>query len=90
MSFILKKVSDHGTSNPIVARLGVQTSDLIKFYPITDKQREDVFDIYHQKVRPRLLQCYELKEKLLSSLTTIDQEFTDQGLQIQSSWRVAT
>ena len=90
MAFIIKKVSDHGTSNPIVARLGVQTSELIKFYPISKKKREDVFGIYHQKVQPRLLQCYELKEKLLSSLTTIDEEFNNKGLQTQSSGRVAT
>ena len=90
MAFILKKVSDHGTSNPIVARLGIQTSELVKFYPLNEKQREDVFGIYHQKVQPRLLQCYELKEKLLSSLTTIDEEFSHKGLQTQSSGRVAT
>jgi len=90
MAFILKKVSDHGTSNPIVARLGLQTSDLVKFYPIKEKQREDVFGIYHQKVQPHLLQCYELKEKMLSSLTTIDEEFSHKGLQTQSSGRVAT
>ena len=36
------------------------------------------------------MQCYELKEKLLSSLATIDEEFTHKGLQTQSSGRVAT
>ena len=90
MPFILKKVSDHGTTNPMVARLSVQTSELIKYYPITEKQREDIFGIYHQKVQPHLLQCYEIKEKLLTSLETIDAEFSHKDLQTQSYGRTAT
>jgi len=90
MAFTIKKVSDHGTSNPIVARLSIQTSELIKFYPISKKQREDIFGVFHQKVQPRLLQCYELKENLLSELTKIGDEFKKEGIQTQSSGRIAT
>jgi len=90
MAFTVKKVSDHGTSNPIVARLSVQTSELIKFYPIGKELREDIFGIFHQKIQPRLLQCYELKENLLSELTKIGNEFKKEGIQTQSSGRVAT
>jgi len=87
---LIKKVSDHGTSNPIVARLGIQTDELIKLYPISEKQREDVFGVFHQKVQPRLLQCYEIKENLLSELTKIGDEFKKEGIHTQASGRVAT
>jgi len=90
MPFIIKKVSNHGTSNPIVARLGIQTSELIKFFPISEKQREDIFGIFHQKIQPRLLQCYELKENLLSELTKIGDEFKKERVSTQSFGRVAT
>ncbi|MBU1706122.1 MAG: hypothetical protein ABIJ25_01655 [Pseudomonadota bacterium] len=90
MEFILKKVSDHGTSNPIVARLSVQTSELIKFYPLSEKQRDEILKIYFEKVQPRLLRCYELKETLLSELCKIGDDFDKEGIRTQSSSRVAT
>jgi hypothetical protein len=90
MAFMSKKVSDHGTSNPIVARLSVQTSELIKFYPISKEQREEIFGVFNQKVQPRLLRCYELKENLLSELTKIGDEFKKEGIHIQSSGRFIT
>lgn len=90
MEFIVKKISDHGTANPIVARLGVQTSELIKFYPLNEKQRDDIFGIYHQKVQPRLLQCYDLKENLFAELSKIDEEIIEKGILTQSFGRVAT
>jgi hypothetical protein len=90
MAFILKKVSDHGTSNPIVARLSVQTSELIKFYPLSKKQRDETLKVYFEKVQPRLLRCYELKESLFLELSRIGDDFNKEWIRTQSSGRVAT
>jgi hypothetical protein len=90
MAYTIRKVSDHGTSNPIVARLSIQTSELIKFYPLSEKQRDETLKIYFEKVQPRLLRCYELKENLLSELSEIGGKFNKEGILTQSSGRVAT
>jgi len=90
MSFIIKKISDHGTSNPIVARLSVQTSELMKFYPLSKEKREKIFEILHGNIRPRLLQSYEINQELLSDLKKIDEEIEKEGVHIQASGRVTT
>lgn len=90
MSFIIKKISDHGTSNPIVARLSVQTSELMQFYPLSKEKRDKIFEILHENVQPRLLRSYEINKELLSDLKKIDEEIAKEGVHIQASGRVTT
>lgn len=62
MTFVIKKVSGHGTSNPIVARLAVQTQEIVQFFNIEKESRDRVLDIYINHVKPRLLSCMEISD----------------------------
>ena len=44
MNFIITKISNHGVSHPFVARLSVQTSELIKW---ADLSKEDKQALVH-------------------------------------------
>lgn len=90
MPFIVKKESDHGISNPIVARLTVQTSNLMEFYSLNEGQRKEILEIYLQKLQPRLLHCHEIKEWLLSEQLKIQNAFNREGVCTQSSGRAIT
>ena len=43
MPFQVKKISDYGTSNPFVARLGFQFNELMKFFRLSKDQQEKLF-----------------------------------------------
>ncbi len=75
-----RKISDYGVSNPIVARLSVQTNDLCRLFFMDEKLVQAAFDIYGFKVQPRLLECYRVHQELEAELVKIDQEMTKQGL----------
>jgi len=65
MTFVLKKLSDHGTSNPIVARLAVQTHEVIRFFSLPKEKQDRLLEIYINMVKPRLLQCMELSDNIV-------------------------
>ncbi len=73
MDFEIKKLSDVGTSNPIIARLSIQTNDLVKMFPLTDKQKEDIFGLFGMKVRNRLVSCYKILSKLQDELKKVNE-----------------
>jgi hypothetical protein len=73
LDFQIKKLSDVGTSNPIVARLSIQTSQLIQPFPLSDKQKEDIFGILGMDVRDRLLNCYKIYAKLHEELIKVNE-----------------
>jgi hypothetical protein len=57
MLFEGRKVSDVGSSNPIVARLAIQTSQLLQAFPLTEENKQAIFAIYGIKVQERLVAC---------------------------------
>jgi len=71
MAFVIKKVSEHGTSNPIVARLAVQTHEVIRFFRIAKDKQDRVLEIYINSVKPRLLHCMELSNTVTQEVEAI-------------------
>ncbi|MBU1317459.1 MAG: hypothetical protein KJ947_20275 [Alphaproteobacteria bacterium] len=62
-TFVMQKIQNHGASNPIVARLCMQTMELVKMIKIPEDEQKRILMIYldlHQK----LLQCYEIQQRL--------------------------
>ncbi|MCM3730124.1 hypothetical protein M3196_00380 [Fictibacillus nanhaiensis] len=72
MGFELKQLSDVGTSNPIVARLSLQTNELTKMFPLTNEQKEQLFGLLGMKVRDRLVNCYKIHQKIMGELIRIN------------------
>ena len=53
MLFEGRKVSDVGSSNPIVARLAIQTNQLLQAFPLAEENKQAIFAIYGVKVQER-------------------------------------
>jgi len=83
MVFIVTKKLNHGTSNPIIARLGPQTQDLTQAFPLTKQQKDEIFEILFVKVSRRLITCYEILETVKSEINQITNEIKKSGLEIQ-------
>lgn len=86
--FQIKKVSDHGTNNPIVARLSIQTSELINSSTLDKEVRDSLFSLYNFEIQPRLLECEQIYNELKNEILIITDGLNNKGLKTQSSGRV--
>lgn len=73
MPFVVSKISDHGSSHPVVARLHLQTSELLKGSTLPQEKRETVFAAYFAAGR-RLLRCCDICEDLTQKVETQSRE----------------
>lgn len=64
--FIIQKISNYGTSHPVVARLMCQTMELLKWTTLDQKSRDDAATIY-VGLKDRLLKCLEVLGRLQES-----------------------
>lgn len=59
----MQSISNHGTSNPIVARLGLQSIELLNWVDISDVERDDASSLIFE-LHKKLLRCHDCLEKL--------------------------
>ena len=90
MSYIVSKTSDHGTSNPIVARLSVQSRQLMEPFSTSAEKKKRVWGILHDKVQQQLLSCYDIWIQISSKEEKIVAEIEETDIQTQSHGRVAS
>lgn len=69
MNFIITKISNHGVSHPFVARLSVQTSELIQWADLSKEDQDAVSGLYMTTLQPRLLKCYDILCRLQQALS---------------------
>lgn len=62
--FIIQKRSNHGTSNPIVARLSVQTLEVLNCANLSKDSQDGVFRLYHDALQRSLLRCFDAVTRL--------------------------
>ena len=74
MPFILQTVLEHGTKNPIIARLSLQTHQILNQCNIEGETRDRIGEIYSNSLPRQLLRCWEIKSRY-------DREF-DNALQV--------
>jgi hypothetical protein len=80
--FIVQKRSNHGTNNPIVARLSVQTHELLQCADLTEEAKGKIFRVYHDDLQRSLLRCYDAVTRLQQARDTTLHEVAaavDQG-----------
>jgi uncharacterized protein (DUF433 family) len=65
MAFEIRKINDVGVGHPVVARLGVQSSDLIPWIDIEDAKRKEIAELYVRTLTDRLLQCHRFRDDLV-------------------------
>lgn len=76
MAFILKKSLDHGTSNPIVARLSLQILEIIQKCDIDKKKADDISTIYFDSLQRKLLRCWEIQERFIREFNSSVSSYT--------------
>jgi len=86
--FVTQQVSNHGTSNPIIARLGPQVIELCDFFELNKKQKEGLFDILHDKVGKRCLESFDIYKAFEDDIFKIRAEIQTRGMQYQSNGKV--
>lgn len=64
MQWTVTKVSDVGTSNPVLARLMLQTTDLLAATSYSKDQRDDLATIYYKELYPVLIECWKTRDAL--------------------------
>lgn len=86
--FQIKQISNYGTSNFIVARLSIQTQNILQpFYCINNDVKESIFTLYNLKIQKRLLVCNKINEEITNEIKQINNEIEKNGLKTQSQGR---
>lgn len=88
MPFQISKISDQGTANPIVARLSVQTSELVKFCPRGEEFHKSVLELFHDHIQKQLLECDQVAKEIAQEILDIDTELGKGGIKKQAGGRV--
>ncbi|MDX6768934.1 MAG: hypothetical protein SF051_05335 [Elusimicrobiota bacterium] len=88
MGFQIKKISNHGTSNPIVARLTIQTDELLGFCTIPKEKKEEILILYHDEIMPRLLACDTIAQRIAKDVLEVEASLEKTGLVRQAGGRV--
>lgn len=88
--FRIQQLSDYGTANPIVARLSLQTQDLLPFYNLSDKQKEEVFGLFFSSLQPKLMTCSRIMDQLTKEVRERQKTIDEGGLEFQAQGRVYT
>jgi uncharacterized protein (DUF433 family) len=65
MAFEIRKINDVGVGHPVVARLGVQASNIIPWIDIEDTKRKEIAELYTRTLTDRLLQCHQFRDDLV-------------------------
>ena len=66
MPFVISKFLEHGTSNPIVARLSLQTMRILEQCKIAQETRDKITEIYVHSLQKKLIRCWEIEERFRS------------------------
>lgn len=83
----IQKILDEGTANPIVARLSIQTKDLLPFYNLSEDQRQKIFGIMFADVQPKLLTCSRIFKDLETEVRAHQKRIDEVGVEIQAGGR---
>jgi hypothetical protein len=90
MALRIQQLSDDGTENPIIARLSVQTTELLKFYNLSVNQKEEIFELFSYNIQPKLLACFRITERLRKEVREHQKRIDEVGLEFQAQGKVYT
>lgn len=58
------KILNHGSSNSIVARLAIQTPNILDYFEIDQLLKDKIKDIMCKKIMEKLLACYDISHEI--------------------------
>jgi len=65
LSFEIRKISDVGAAHPVVARLGMQTAELLGWSGLEKDAQDDISSLYIHTLTWRLLRCYKCRNEIV-------------------------
>lgn len=81
MKWVVTKTMDVGSKHPVVARLMIQTTDLLQATDYTEDQRSALATIYYKELAPVLLECWRIRDEIaadvLKSMQSAGQDRND-------------
>ncbi len=86
----IQQLTDYGTGDPIVARLSVQTQDLLQFYRLTDTQKQRIFGLMFSDIQPKLMTCSRIMNQLKKEVEENQKVVEERGVAIQGGGRAYT
>src|ERR1700738_3147986 len=86
MVFYFQKILDEGTSNPIVARIGSQLTELMDLCRIDKKKKEDLSFIFHEMMKD-ILAAHKQATPLIEELQLINENPSKYGLILEAHKR---
>jgi hypothetical protein len=78
MPFEFRKISDVGTSHPVVARLAAQTGEVLKWMNIDKGAHDAIMKLYVDALTQRLLRCHKIRDDLANKLNEGLSKYTAQ------------
>ena len=90
MGLQIQQISDYGTTNPVVARLSIQTKDLLQFYKLTKDDERQIFRIMFADVQPKIMTCFRIKERIVQEVHAEQKKIDEGRMEIQSGGRAYT
>jgi hypothetical protein len=78
MPFEFRKISDVGTSHPVVARLAAQTGEVLKWMNIDKGTHDAIMKLYVDALTQRLLRCHNIRDDLANKLNEGLSKYTAQ------------
>jgi hypothetical protein len=79
----IQQISDEGTANPIVARLTIQTQDLLQYFiDLSEQQRQQIFSVMFSDIQPKLLVCSKIANELDGQIKEHQKVVDEKGVQM--------
>jgi hypothetical protein len=79
MPFVFKKILDKGASHPVVARLQIQTAELLNPTSLIPRQRQAIMQAA-LNASLRLIRCYDIAEQLRAECAKAEAEHDAQDI----------
>lgn len=76
MNWAISQILDHGTTNPIVARLTFQIAEILDHCDICEDLRGQVLDLYLNGLCKKLIRCWEISERYRTEFNTQAESYT--------------
>jgi len=90
MAFKFRRLLDEGAGNPIVARLGIQAGELLKWSSLDKDKIDSINELYVFELVPRLINCERALQQIQSKLREDIQRVAENSKDNETSFEEPT
>lgn len=89
MVFQIQKNSNYGTSTPAVARTFFQGCEIMRFFAVSDAQREEAKTVL-QELQRHLVRCVEICDQIAAQVASAHEDIESEGFDFHSGGQAVT